>query len=52
MHLEKCKFNLNMHDGKCRLKHNMHSPRCKFSTFELNNQEKSCQNTLFYRKLA
>ena len=40
MHLEKCKFNLSMHDGKCRLLHNMHSPRCKFSTFELNNQEK------------
>ena len=40
MHLEKCKFNINMHDGKCRLWRNMHSPRCKFSTFELNNQEK------------
>ena len=52
MHLEKCRFNLNMHDEKCRLWHDMHSLRCKFSTFELNNQEKSCQNTMFYRKLA
>ena len=26
--------------------------KVQFSTFELNNQDKSCQNTMFYRKLA